>query len=239
MLAIALPGFASERLIPSLLELLDQILDGHKHAFDLVRKAVSHPDGALHVPLLLIEALRVYLLQHHDALAQCLILRGQVVLLLLNARDGLQGVVDQLRAHERLSLRFLFELIGLFQLLLDLYKFLVQLADLLAQLDRVVGLPGQHLALEGLSFILKLLLYPCDGLLFSFAPDQVEILQQLVDKSWREIVSVLIPELVCKLEGLGGHQLIFDALASEHLVELLFLEDAAVASLVLSVGVWR
>ena len=119
-----------ELLAPPLHKLIGQILDGNEEPFDLSLQSVSHPDGTLHVPLLLVETLCIDLLEHQNPFIQVCILGLQIILLLLDISNRLKSVINQLGAHYGLTLRLLFERIRIFELFLQLADFLVQLADL-------------------------------------------------------------------------------------------------------------
>lgn len=119
-----------ELLVPPLHKLVGQILDGDEEPFDLSLQSVSHPDGTLHVPLLLVETLCINLLEHQHPFIQVRILSPQIILLLLDIRYRLESVIDQLGAHYGLALRLLFEGVRIFELFLQLADFLVELADL-------------------------------------------------------------------------------------------------------------
>lgn len=76
------------------------------------------------------------------------------------------------------------------------------------QLHSVVWLPRQHLSLEHSDFLGQLRFNSLDLLLFSFAPDQVQVLQQLIDELRRQVIAVFSAESVGKLESFLWHHII-------------------------------
>ena len=112
-------------------------------------------------------------------------------------------------------------------------KVVVESGNLLSELDGVEGLPREHLSLQSLQFVSQLLLNSVDCLSFSFPPNHVQVLKELIHQIWREIVAVLGSELICCLECFSWYELIFKAFRLIYLVDPFLFKSGLEASLML------
>lgn len=117
-------------------------------------------------------------------------------------------------------------------------KVVVESGNLLSELDGVEGLPREHLSLQSLQFVSQLLLNSVDCLSFSFPPNHVQVLKELIHQIWREIVAVLGSELICCLECFSWYELIFKALRLIYLVDSFLFKSGLEASLMLCLDDW-